>query len=207
MTLETPQRLLETRRFAAELRKAMLRRHLAAGAIATALGCNVKHVQRMARADATPSLTMANRLAELLIWDGLATLGLALHTDTCLECGKATVADVGRRRYCNDLCNGAGWHRSQMAGHQRNLVIREHRARDVLEAVVAMCAECEPAGICVRVECPLRPVSPLPLRVGRSLEAPGHLTHATPGKRIRPVRVAQRRERNRDRMRLVRAAQ
>lgn len=35
----------------------------------------------------------------------------------------------------------------------------------VRAAVDAMCRGCEPAGICRSVECPLRPVSPLPLQV------------------------------------------
>jgi hypothetical protein len=101
-------------------------------------------------------------------------------------CGRTFRNDTGApRRYCSDVPadrreppdrRPAARDRTARPGDARTkaradpaprggLAIADERGRLLESAIAAMCAACEPEGVCRIEDCPLRPFSPLPLEI------------------------------------------
>src|SRR3990167_1008752 len=78
------------------------------------------------------------------------------------------------------------------AAYRKGMAIADERARLLEDAVAAMCAACEPEGVCRTPDCPLRAFSPLPLEIhgqrapARTLAAIRAVAtaKASPGRRV-----------------------
>ena len=55
------------------------------------------------------------------------------------------------------------------AAYRKGMAIADERARLLEDAVAAMCAACEPEGVCRTPDCPLRAFSPLPLEIHQQM--------------------------------------
>lgn len=87
---------------------------------------------------------------------------------------RGTTAAVSRRELDAALTE---YGRSESKRVSRNRTL-ERRVQTIQEAVDAMCAGCEPSGVCREGDCPLRPVSPFPL----ALEPGKHADTVEPAK-------------------------
>jgi transcriptional regulator with XRE-family HTH domain len=134
-----------------------------------------------------PKLEAARALAETLRWPRLAEMIVAARTFTCARtgCQQTFRNDTGApRRYCSADCQQvqeqlrkaaaanraagrAGVWSSRDAAATKSLraglAIADERVAVLTSAIEAMCAGCEPEGLCRTPECPLRAHSPLPL--------------------------------------------
>jgi hypothetical protein len=115
-------------------------------------------------------MEQASRYAEALMAPHLVSLCASLRTKECEVCGSSYVEDHNgglAQRWCSDNCRwvGRGREKAQKGRDetQRRYDLWARRARKLAKAVGAMCRGCEPEGACRQADCPLRPVSPLPL--------------------------------------------
>lgn len=132
-----------------------------------------------------PKLEAAAQLAALLDWPRLREIVATARTKACLRCGRAFSNDSGNsgaKKYCSVACHGItiaerlastrirqagqtgdGKRRYQALARLRSGIrIAEGRAAELRDAIAAMCAGCEPEGVCRTADCPLRGFSPLP---------------------------------------------
>jgi hypothetical protein len=92
-----------------------------------------------------------------------------------MHCGRTFIDDSGsdNRLYCDGRCQKQA--ERTRADEAREKPRRETRRgldvriRELQAAIDQMCRECEPEGTCRMEDCPLRPVSPLPLDERRQL--------------------------------------
>lgn len=133
-----------------------------------------------------PKLEVARTLAVALEWPRLAEIVKRARTKTCARCGRPFHNDGGNqgaKRYCSPACRevaradaiasrrtrqagqtGDGRRRYQALARLRSGIrIAEQRAAELQDAIAAMCADCEPEGLCRTPACPLRGFSPLPM--------------------------------------------
>lgn len=83
----------------------------------------------------------------------------------------------GERRVPDDIASilraleqngGTPWWEETAKRMAQAMTTDLYRERKALrQAVLAMCRSCEPDGVCMQADCPLRPVSPLPLTQGK----------------------------------------
>lgn len=154
------------RRFGLELRRAVKARGSSQRRLAAELGLNRGRIANWAAGTASPTVEMAERMADALMWPRLTDLARAGRTLTCVPCGRTFVAEgKGPQRYCSLDCKR--FQGSKRVPGRRDLTraVLERRVNRYSEAVAAMCAGCEPSGLCRTAECPLQiaGVSPLPL--------------------------------------------
>ncbi len=143
---------MTTRRFDAVLHRALLRRGMGTRALAAAIGVSAPAVRYWRRGEYLPSMEMAERLADVLGEPAILDAVRAARTGTCRLCGRGRLIRISSRRYyCSDRCRRLA---------EKGVTPKVPDERDV--AIAHFCAQCEPEGLCRDIDCPLRPVSPLP---------------------------------------------
>lgn len=97
------------RRFGAELRRAMTRRHVGAKPLAAAAGVTQSAVGKWRMGDNLPTLSTALRLADALDAPALAAIVREARSGRCAACGAHYVHEGGApRRYCSSRCQVLG---------------------------------------------------------------------------------------------------
>jgi len=142
-----------------------------------------------------PRVEAAAQLAALLDWPRLRTIVAAARTRACARCGRPFTNDGGNmaaKRYCSTACREianaerVASRRSRQAGRtddsrrryqalaqlRSGIRIAEERTAELRDAIAAMCASCEPEGVCRTADCPLRGFSPLPFEQHRVRRQP-----------------------------------
>jgi len=155
-------------RFGAELTRAMRKREVGQKSLQDAAKVSRASIVEFRNGRNLPTTVVAQRLAESLRWPILATIVEEARTGACETCGAVIRLDTGtRRRYCSVSCRSVSTTLGRPKERQASAAARLDAVSGALDAhraaVAAMCAGCEPEGRCRDVECPLRPVSPLPL--------------------------------------------
>ena len=151
--------------FGAELNRAMKARGVGVRSLSAQLGIAHSSIGAWRAGRNLPCLETAQRLASGLSAQRLLAIVLEARTGRCETCGRAFTNQGGvAKRYCDDRCRC----QAEKVRHARGpapirAVVAERRLREHTAAVEAMCAACEPDGLCVTPGCALRPVSPLPL--------------------------------------------
>lgn len=170
-----------------------------------------------------PKVERATTLAVALDWPKLRDLVVKARTRTCRRtgCGVTFINDIGSeaRKYCMPACahiaanlkqaqmrgrsaGQTGSHQAKRAQIQRlrsGLRIADERALPLAGAIAAMCADCEPEGLCRTPLCPLRDCSPLPLARHAGSEPRPHTGFEnrsagwTPARRARQIEANGRR--------------
>lgn len=173
-SFDTLTRAQARERFPAALRMAMRPRRgrrWTQKALALAIGVRTQTVAEWMRGERFPTVTYGPRLAELIGAQHLAVLVLTGSRVECAICGRVVYqANKGAPRlYCSPACKGVASDRRARAATVVDSHLHRHRLEEHQQAVHAFCLECEPDGVCHRVACPLRAVSPLPLAAPRQL--------------------------------------
>lgn len=173
--------------FAKELRTAMLKRRMRPFHIYKAAGGGYSALMFdcWISGRSLPRLDRALRLSEALDWPRLAEIVRTARTGTCERpgCGRTFISESGKtRKYCSARCRQLVHDYDLRFTHATRKKISsddlEHRAlafiaednvmRDELQehrlAIASMCDACEPEGYCRTPDCPLRTISPLPLK-------------------------------------------
>ena len=152
-------------RFGRELTRAMRARDVGSRAVAEAVGSGRNSVRHWRDGRMLPRLDTARKLAEALDWPRLAALADELRRKACPIDGLTFVDDSGsdNRLYCSPACQRVAEKQRVGSTVDKRAAIAERRLLAHQRAVADYCAGCEPSGRCVTADCPLRPVSPLPL--------------------------------------------
>lgn len=104
-----------------------------------------------------PSVETAEHLADLLMWPRLAVLCRKARTRACDSCGRTfAVESPSPQRYCSLECRRFHAKVVDAGGRDYTRAVLERRTRRYRDAVAAMCAGCEPSGICRTPSCPLQ---------------------------------------------------
>lgn len=134
-------------RFASVMRRVMERDGYTRASLAAALGVTPTMVGYWRYGRYLPGLLALDRLVALFPDDRIGSIVMEARTGRCV-CGSTFDREQSRRAYCSFAC--------QRAAHR--LGGRKADARQ--DAIDAMCAGCEPEGICRDDACALRPFSP-----------------------------------------------
>jgi hypothetical protein len=149
-------RTTAARRFGLELRRALAARDATIRGFAAEAGIGRTRLQNWIAGTSLPPVQTAERVADLLMWPRLAELARAGRERTCDDCGRSFVVETASpQRYCSPECQRA---HNKIAGTSRDLrrAVLERRVRRFTGAVEAMCAACEPSGVCRTPDCPLQ---------------------------------------------------
>jgi len=180
-------------RFGVELDKAMKARGVGRPRLAEHLGMKSHSIIAHWRSGrGLPRIDAAIQLASVLDCPKLVDIVKSVVDLKCETCGKPfTHTGNGPRRYCSDRCRDI---RGKMRAGQplrQRADIAEQRAAEYQIAVNGYCRSCEPQGQCREPECPLRPVSPLPIIIDlvpgrtRDLVQPSRMARpSTLGRRV-----------------------
>jgi hypothetical protein len=139
------------------LRSDLVKRQLTQKSLGAAVGIHQRSVSCYVTGQSFPSMAVALRMSEALVDPAIIEIVRQARTARCrLEsCGRSFIRDgvaTGVRIFCSSECQMA----SKKGGRVARLYSPERKAID------AMCAECQPDGICQNDECPLRTFSPYP---------------------------------------------
>lgn len=159
-------RLAGARRFGLELRKALAARGETQRGFSRSAGVGRTRLVNWVNGESLPPVEMASRLADLLTWPRLADLARAARERTCDGCGRVFVVESpAPTRYCSVDCRRF---RAKARG-ARDLsgAVLERRVSRYRDAVNAMCAACEPGGVCQTPDCPLQVAGVSSLSVAR----------------------------------------
>lgn len=163
----TSDRLAGARRFGLELRRAMAERKVTQRGMARDHEFGRTRIVNWVQGDSLPSVETADRLADLLMWPSLSTLARAARARTCDGCLRPFVVESPTpTRYCSVECRR--FRAKARAARDVTKATMERRVNRYREAVAAMCAGCEPSGVCRTPECPLQIAGVSPLSVARS---------------------------------------
>lgn len=159
------QREAARQRLPGALSRAMTANRVRQVDLARELGVRPATVSEWTRGIRVPSMEFAGALRDLA--PGLGSLLVTAHTVECDICGATTIQgkrNARKSRYCSPACKATAHDRRQRNSRASMASIAKRRLVIYREAVEAMCRECT-AGemLCVMAECPLRPVSPVPL--------------------------------------------
>jgi transcriptional regulator with XRE-family HTH domain len=185
--------------FAVELRRALERRNVTQRSLAETVGVSCRQVWYWTSARSLPYVATATRIADALEAGQLVEIVRAARTAVCRNCGRKIVSETSNmsRRYCDEACRRLAVKKGRQG---RVPDARDRKIALLTAAVDRMCRACEPAGVCADGACPLRLVSPFPLRAGLVLVAP-----APDGRRSRWDDPRER-ERASETMRAIHAA-
>lgn len=151
--------------FGRELDKAMKRRGVGSIPIRDVGGPSRNTIRSYRAGRNLPRIATARRLADALDWPRLAELALELRTKACPVDRRSFMDESGsdNRIYCSPECQRVA--EKKRLGYDRAPTVAKLERRLAMhqEAVAGFCHDCEPNGVCVTVDCALRPVSPLPL--------------------------------------------
>jgi transcriptional regulator with XRE-family HTH domain len=157
------------RRWGSELRRVMIDNSVPILALAEAIGTSKSSVAQARSGRYLPSLQMASRYAEALMYPYLSTLCAELRTRTCEICEREFVEDHAGghpQRWCDKECQNIGRSRIRRGKTaeetEKRYSVWKRRAKDRQRAIDVMCWTCEPEGACRQEECALRAHSPLP---------------------------------------------
>lgn len=184
--VDSPKALLAAE-FGRELMRAAVARNVTLKELERSLGIGHTTLWNYRAGRTLPRIEVATTLAVALDWPKLRGLVVKARTRTCGRSGcRATfINDIGSeaRRYCSPSCGHIAANVRQAAARGRSagqtgspqakraqvqrlrsgLRIADDRARLLSDAIAAMCADCEPEGLCRTAGCPLRAHSPFPL--------------------------------------------
>jgi hypothetical protein len=165
----TSVRAMAARRFGDELAIAMCHRKVGRRRLAQILGMGSDSTIAAWRAgDGLPRLATAVRVADCLAWPSLARIIREARTAECDVCARVFVNESGGpKRYCSVRCRKVKAKSRSGATTRYRADVAERRLAEHRTAVETMCGACSPEGICDGPDCPLRGVSPLPLRIDR----------------------------------------
>lgn len=157
--------------FASELRKALGKRNVTQKALAATLDTVPRTVWYWATGRSLPYLNTATKIADALDWPMIVEIVRLGRTTKCRACGRKMISEASNstRVYCDEQCRRHGI----KLGRQGAVPdARDTKIRRLTASIDAMCWTCEPTGVCSDGGCPLRLVSPLPLRKGLTVVAP-----------------------------------
>lgn len=156
-------------RFGQELARAMKARGVGNRTVAEATGMGRTSLHNWRAGRNLPRIETARGLAEALEWPRLAALAMELRSRACFTDGVVFIDDSGsdNRRYCSQRCQDVAGKKVVGMDTRARAGVAERRLAIHARAVAAYCNGCEPEGRCVTADCPLRPVSPLPLYADR----------------------------------------
>jgi DNA-binding XRE family transcriptional regulator len=148
------------------IRSQRMRAGMGTRTLAEAAGVSRAQVCEYERGNNVPSLPVALRLADALGSNAIVDISREALTRPCKRCGDPVTRMAGRPGlYCSEGCE-----RLHRLAHPRELVYRVNDqltadVRAYRAAIGAMCAACPDgaSGVCRMADCPLRPVSPIPL--------------------------------------------
>lgn len=162
---EPERRRAAAARFGVLLRRAMTRRAMTGVTLGSMTGISAPDISEARHGGSLPSLPRAGLLADALDWPGLVELMVELRTSACTVCGATFVDGTNalRQLYCTPACGITIQNRKRRDSRGDAGILERNRLATLQQAVAAYCRGCEPAGLCRDAECPLRPVSPLPL--------------------------------------------
>ena len=144
------------RRFGLELRRARAARHVTQRGLCATAGIGRSRIANWETGTSLPSVELAGRLADLLMWPRLREVAQAARQHPCDNCGRLfTVETPSPQRYCSLDCRRF---RNLKVPGTRDLsrAVLNRRVIRLIAAVGAMCAGCEPSGLCRTPECPLQ---------------------------------------------------
>jgi transcriptional regulator with XRE-family HTH domain len=153
-------------RFGTVLREEMVRADVGQVRLARSVGISSSAIGQYRLGHNVPTVEVAQRLDDALGIHRLAALARAARLLTCDNCGREFHVEAGSpKRYCTPECRRVSEKKREPGPEAtRNRAIVAERSLSVYRGVVAaMCASCEPSGLCRTTSCPLRSVSPLPL--------------------------------------------
>jgi DNA-binding XRE family transcriptional regulator len=160
-------RIPAARRFGAELRVALAARGMTQRGFARTNDVGRSRLANWVTGSSVPSVETAERIADALMWPKLADLARAAYRINCGGCGQEfTALTNGPARYCSEACRR---YHTKLAGASRDLsrAVLERQAARYATAIAAMCAACEPSGLCRTADCPLQVAGVSPLAVAR----------------------------------------
>lgn len=149
--------------FASTLRNAIAVRGMSAADLRRATGINETTLHHWLTGTRMPTLARADRLADVLMDERVATSAAKALERRCARCRRQFYADARNRnhtRYCGKACRMAV-HRAR--ARRTEPAARKIRTASMERAIADYCRACEPSGVCRTAACPLRPFSPLPL--------------------------------------------
>ncbi len=177
--------------FGRELVKACRSRNVPLKELERVTGVGHTSLDNYRRGLVLPKVEVARALAATLDWPRLASMIAAARTFECARkgCLRTFRNDTGApRKYCTEMCRRIAENLRQAAARNRRagqhdaragvwmsgpragepqlraaLRLADEQAALMDDAIAAMCAGCEPEGVCRTADCPLRPYSPLPL--------------------------------------------
>lgn len=163
----TSDRLAGARRFGLELRRAMAERKVTQRGLARDHAFGRTRIVNWVQGDSLPSVETADRLADVLMWPRLSDLARAARERTCDGCGRPFVVESPTpTRYCSVECRR--FRAKARAARDLSRATMERRVNRYQDAVAAMCAACEPSGVCRTPDCPLQIAGVSPLAVARA---------------------------------------
>lgn len=173
--------------FGRELIKACQARDVSLNELQRATGVGATSLDNYRMGRILPKVSVAMALAATLQWPKLGEMIVAARTFTCARagCERTFRNDTGApRQFCSEDCvriknkllltaranrrTGQSGMWSPSAAQavrtaRAGMKIADERQALLMDSIAAMCAGCEPEGVCRTAECPLRPHSPLPL--------------------------------------------
>lgn len=157
--------------FAVELRRALAARSVTGHGLAAAVGISQRQVWFWMDGRSLPFLRTATRAADALNWPRLFEIIKEARTVRCLACKRTLVTEnsAALRWYCDEVCRKVATalgQTGQVASPQQVKITA------LQKAIGDMCDACEPSGLCNDGSCPLRGVSPLPVREGVIVAVP-----------------------------------
>lgn len=162
---ESPRRAA-ARAFGVRLRTLMAKRRIGRRRLEKLCGVGDTSIANYRAGLSLPRLESAKAIADVLGDEQLVHIVVDARTYTCPVDGRRFTYDgEGPRVYCSIDCQRVS--EKQRAGQNVRVVTTglKRRLATFAGAVDAMCRSCEPEGQCRTADCPLRAVSPLPLRV------------------------------------------
>lgn len=162
-------RLPAARRFGIELHKALKERRVTTRGLAADMGIGRSRIGNWSAGTSLPPVDLAERLADRLVWPSLASIARSGREKACDACGRLFVVETpSPQRYCSLDCRR--FQNAKRVPGRRDLTraVLERRTVRYQNAVAAMCAACEPGGLCRTPECPLQQAGVSPLAIART---------------------------------------
>jgi len=174
---------VQARQWGDEMVRACHARNVTLNELGRKVGHGHTAIDHYRKGSILPRTDTAMAISELLNWPKLAEMIVRFRTFPCERCRRPFRNDSGGpKRYCSVACRDAAEslriaeRRRRQAGQTDTPRLRNAataRMKGVIgilqgeiavlhEYVAGMCRSCEPEGLCRTLECPLRPVSPLP---------------------------------------------
>jgi DNA-binding XRE family transcriptional regulator len=129
----------------------MRERAVKASELSAAVGVSNNSVYAYSTGDTTPSVAVAQRLADALMEPMLVELARISQRRRCETCIRLFYRESTRRKFCSVAC--------LKVAHKGGRRVETNPRQ---EAIDAMCGGCEPEGVCRDDTCALRQFSPLP---------------------------------------------